>query len=118
MRDDYRVVIAAGNARHRALAVAGRKVFAPGDEKVRLWIQFEELRAPLFYQVVGHHKHGLLRKPQAAHFHGGGGHGPGLSGAYHMRQQGVAAAHAPPDGILLMAVEIPLAQQLARHARQ
>jgi len=91
VRDDYRVVIATGYARHRALAVAGRKVFAAGDQEVRLWMQLEELRAPLFYQMIRDHEHRFLGKPQAAHFHGCGGHGPGLSGAYHMRQQCAAA---------------------------
>jgi hypothetical protein len=60
------------------LAVAGRKVVLPGDEEPRLRIQLQELRAPLFDQMIRHDEHRLLGKPQAAQFHRGGGHGPGL----------------------------------------
>ena len=87
-----------------------------GDEQIGLRIKLQERRAPLLDQVIGHDDHGLFRQPQAAHFHRGGRHGPGLARAHDVGQQRAAALQNAPDGVFLVRVEIVVAQQLARHA--
>ncbi len=49
--------------------------------------------------------HRLLDQPGLLHLHAGGGHREGLAGPDGVGQQRVAAAHAPPDGVLLVRVE-------------
>ena len=102
VRDDDGVVIAGRDARHGALAVAGREMILAGDEELGLRIELQEFRAPLFDQMIGHDEHGLLGQTQAAQFHGGGRHGPGLSCADDMGEQRAAALQDAPDRVLLV----------------
>ena len=118
VRDDHRVIVAGGDARHRLLAVAGREMLLAGDEELGLRIELQELRAPLLDQVIGHDEHRLFREAETAHFHGGGGHRPGLARADDVRQQRAAALQDPPDGVFLVRRQVAVAQMLAVHAGQ
>ena len=118
VRDDDGVVVAAGDAGHRALAVAGREMLLAGDEEPGLRIEFQEFRAPLLDQMVGHDEHGLLGQPQAAHFHRGGRHRPGLSRADDVGQQRAAALQDAPDRVFLVRGQVAVAQVLARPCRE
>ena len=118
VRDDDGVVVAGRDAGHGALAVAAREMLLARDEELGLRIELQEFRAPLLDQMVGHHEHGLLGQPHAAHFHGGGRHGPGLSRADDMGEQRAAALQGAPDRVLLVGSEVMVAQLLADHAGQ
>jgi len=83
-----------------------------------LRINLQKLGAPLLDHMIGHDEHGFFRQTKAAHFHSGGGHGPRLPGTHDVRQQRAAALHDPPDGILLVTGEVPVAQILPVHARK
>ena len=90
----------------------------PRDEQPGLRIELEELRAPLLDEMIGHHEHRFFRQTKAAHFHSGGGHGPGLARSHDVRQQRAAALHDPPHRIFLMAGQVSVAQIFAIHAGQ
>ena len=118
VRDDHGVVVAARNAGHRALPVAGREMVPARDEEPGLGIELQEFRSPLLDQMVGHDEHGLFGKAQTAHFHSGGRHRPGLSRADNMGEQRAAALQDAPDRVLLVTGQVMVAQRLADHARK
>ena len=84
------------------LAALAREVFLAGDEQLGVGIELHELAGELLQQVVGHDVHRLLDEAGLLHLHAGGGHREGLAGADGVGEQRVAAAHAAPDGVLLM----------------
>ncbi len=116
MRDDHRVIVAGGDARHGFLAVPGGEGILAGDEDVGIGIESEERRSPLLNQVVGHDDHGLVREAQALHLHSGGGHDGGFAGADAVREQGTVVLQDAPYRVLLVLVEIVPAQHRAVHA--
>ena len=116
MRDDHRVVVAAGDPRHRLLAVAGGEVVLARDKDIGLGIEHEECRAPLLHEMIGHDYHGLCGKSQAAHLHRGCGDFPGFPGTNAMRKQRRVALQHPPHSIFLVPVEVAIAQHRAVHA--
>ena len=118
MGDDHGVIVSRGNASHRLLAIAGLKLILPGDEKPGLRVQLQKLRSPLVHQMIRHDEHRLLGEIQAAEFHRGGGHGPGLAGTNDMRQQWASALENSPDCVLLMRREIAVAEGCPHHSGQ
>ena len=114
VRDDDGVIIAGRDARHGPLAVAGGEMVLAGDEELGLRIKLQERRAPLLDQMIGHDEHRLFREAQAAHFHRGGRHRPGLARADDMRQQRAAALQDAPDRVFLVAGRSSVAQKFAR----
>ena len=116
--DDHGIVVPGGDARHRLLAIAGLEVVLPGHEEPGLRVQLQKLRSPLVHQMIRHHEHRLLRQLQAAEFHRGGGHGPGLARSHDVGQQWAAALENSPDGILLMRREVSIAKGGADHSGQ
>src|ERR1700734_3359975 len=106
MRDDHGVIVSRSDASHRLLPIASLKLILPGDEKPRLRVQLQKLRSPLVHQMIWHDEHRLLSEIQAAEFHRGGSHSPGLARSDDMRQQWTAALENSPHSILLMRREI------------
>ncbi len=104
MGDDDAVPLAAGDLGGQQLAAVARQVVLGGDQQLGVGVELHELAGELLEHVVGHDVHRLLDQPGLLHLHAGGGHGEGLAGADGMGQQRVAAAHAPPDGVLLVRV--------------
>jgi hypothetical protein len=90
----------------------------PATNKPSLRVQLQKLRSPLVHQMIRHDEHRLLREIQAAEFHRGGGHGPGLARSHDMRQQWAAALEDAPDCVLLMRREISVAEGGAHHSGQ
>ena len=76
-----------------------------GDQQPGVGIELHELAGELLEHVIGHDVHRLLGQPGLFHLHAGGGHREGLAGPDGVGEQRVAAAHAPPDGVLLVRVE-------------
>ena len=72
--DDDGVVVAGGNAPAEPLAVFRLKIFLSCHQDVGGWIELQELRGPLFRQVVGHHIEGFLAQAQPLALHTGGDH--------------------------------------------
>ena len=99
---DDRVIIAGGNAGAELLAIRFFKVLFGGDEDICRGIEAQELRRPLFYQVVRYGKEGFLTEAQALAFHRGGDHLKGLARAHLMRQQRIPAVEDMSDGVKLM----------------
>ena len=118
MGHDHGVIVSSGDASHRLLTIAGIKVVLPGDEKASLRVQLQKLRSPLVDQMIRHDEHRLLGEIQAAEFHRGGGHGPGLARSHDMRQQRATALQDAPDSVLLMRRKIPVAKGGTHHTGQ
>ena len=104
VRDDDAVPLAAGDLGGQELAPLAREVLLAGDEQPGIGVELHELAGELLQHVIGHDVHRLLDEPGLLHLHAGGGHREGLAGADGMGEQRVAAAHAAPDGVLLVRV--------------
>ena len=99
---DDGVVVACGDAGTEFLAVMLLEVLFGRYQDVRGRVQTQELRSPLFGQVIWHHKEGFLAQAQALGLHRGPHHFKGLTRAHLMGQQGIAAVQYMGDGIFLM----------------
>ena len=102
--DDDAVPLAAGDLGGQELAAVAGQVLLGGDQQLGVGVELHELAGELLQHVVGHDVHRLLDEPGLLHLHAGGGHGEGLAGADGVGEQRVAAAHAAPDGVLLVRV--------------
>ena len=100
--DDDAVPLAAGDLGGEELAAVAGQVLLAGDEQPGVGVELHELAGELLQHVVGHDVHRLLDEPGLLHLHAGGGHREGLAGADGVGEQRVAAAHAAPDGVLLV----------------
>ena len=105
VRDDDAVPLAAGDLGGEELAAVAGQVLLGGDQQLGVGVELHELAGELLQHVVGHDVHRLLDEPGLLHLHAGGGHREGLPGADRVGQQRVAAAHAAPDGVLLVRVQ-------------
>src|SRR5271166_2728930 len=103
--DDDAVPVTAGDLGGEVLAALLRHVLLGGDQQPGVGIKLLELAGELLEHVVGHGVDRLFDQPGLLHLHAGGGHGEGLAAAHNMAEQRVAAAHAPPDGVLLVRVQ-------------
>ena len=103
--DDDAVPVAAGDLGGQELAAIPGQVLLGGDQQPGVGVELHELAGELLQQVVGDDVHRLLDEPGLLHLHAGGGHREGLAGPDGVGQQRVAAAHAAPDGVLLVRPE-------------
>ena len=99
---DDGIIVAGGDAGTKLLAVVLFKVLFGCHQDIGGRVQTQELRSPLFGQVVGHHKEGFLAQPQALGLHCGPHHFKGLARAHLVGQQRVSAVQHMGDGIFLM----------------
>ena len=79
--DDNSVIVAGGNTGAELLAVSRLEVLFGNGEDIGRGVQTQELRRPLFDQVIGHHKHGLVAKAEALALHRRRDHLKGLARA-------------------------------------
>ena len=96
------IIVAGGDAGTKLLAVVLFKVLFGCHQDIGGRVQTQELRSPLFGQVVWHHKEGFLAQPQALGLHCGPHHFKGLARAHLVGQQRVSAVQHMGDGIFLM----------------
>ena len=85
-------------------AVAGEVIFG-GNQQLGVRVELHELAGELLEHVVGDDVDRFPGQPGLFHLHAGGGHGEGLPCPHRVGQQRVAAAHAPPDGVLLVRIQ-------------
>ena len=112
--DDNGVIVAGGDAGAELLAVTGFKILFGGYKDIGGGVEPQELRGPLFRQVVWHRKEGFLAQAEALALHGGGDHLKCLARAHLMGKERVAAVEVVGDGVELMLPQ----RDLRIHARK
>ena len=100
--DNDGIIVAGGDAGAELLAVVLLEVLFGCHQDIGRRVQPQELRSPLFGQVVRDHEKGFLAQPQALGLHRGGHHLKGLARAHLMGQQRIAAVQHMGDGVFLM----------------
>ena len=98
------VVIVTDAFQHR-FPLFGCKVFGLYAQKIGMGVQPQEHIPPLSHQIVGYHIKIFCGHTHAPHFHTGGDHHKGFTGAYIMGQQGVGGEKDPCHRILLIWVQ-------------
>ena len=89
--NDNGVIVAGGDAGAELLAVSRLEVLFGDGEDIGRGVQTQELRRPLFNQVIGHHKHGLVAKAEAFALHRRRDHLESLARADFVRKECVTA---------------------------
>ena len=85
--DDNSIIVAGGDAGAELLAVSRLEVLFGDGEDIGRGVQTQELRRPLFDQVIGHHKHGLVAKAEALALYSRRDHLEGLARANFVRKE-------------------------------
>ena len=105
VRDDHRVPIARGDARHQLAPAVAFQVLLARHQHRGVRIESDEFRRVLGQHVVGDHMAGLIGETQPAQLHAGDDAYRRLAGADHMEQPGVAGLHDAPHRIQLVRMQ-------------
>lgn len=105
VRDDHRVPIARGDARHQLAPAIAFQILLSGHEHRGLRIQAHELGRVLAEHVIRDHMAGLREEAQAPHLHARDHAHCRLAGADHVEQAHVAGLHDAPHRIPLVRVQ-------------
>ena len=106
--DDNSIIVAGGDAGAELLAVSRLEVLFGNGEDIGRGVQTQKLRRPLFNQVIGHHKHGLVAKAEAFALHRRRDHFEGLACTDFVGKERVAAIQNVRNSIQLMLTELYL----------
>ena len=105
MADDNTVVIPGSDPGTETLPVGWLEIFFGSCQDFGVWIEPQDICAPLADQMIGDHEHGLAAQPQPFAFHSGGNTAEGLSGSYCMSGKAVPAVQDACDHIFLMGTQ-------------
>ena len=102
MPDNDGIIIARGDTGTELLSVGWLEILFRCHQHIGIRIQPQEIRAPLFRQVIRHNVEILLCQTQTAAFHAGSDHLEGLACTNTMRQQRIIAIQDMRHCIFLM----------------
>ena len=105
MPDDDSIIVAGGNPGTEAATVVLLKILFGRYQDFGGRIQPQELRSPLFCQVIGYNEHGFAAQAQTLALHGRSNHFIGFACAYYMRQQRIPAIKRVSNRVSLMLPE-------------
>ena len=106
VRDDHRVPIARGDARHQLAPAVAFQVLLARHQHGRVRVEPNELRRVLGKHVIGDHMAGLVDEAQTPQLHARDHAHRRFAGADDVEQPGVAGLHDSPHGIGLMRVQL------------
>src|SRR5699024_8786174 len=103
--DDNTVVIPGSDPGTETLPVGRLEIFFGSCQDFGVWIEPQDICAPLADQVIGDHEHGLTAQPQPFAFHSGGHTAECLSGSYRMGGKAVPTVQDTCDHIFLVGTQ-------------
>ena len=106
--DDNSVIVAGGNTGAELLAVSRLEVLFGNGEDIGRGVQTQKLRRPLFNQVIGHHKHGLVAKAEAFALHRRCDHLESLARADLVRKKRIPTIQNVSNSVQLMLTKLYL----------
>ena len=102
MPDHDSIIVTGGDTGTELFAVLGFKVFLCGNQNIGTGIEPQEVCAPLFCQMVGHHHKVFTGQPQPSPFHSSRHNLKGLASAHTMGKQAVPAIEHTGNSISLV----------------
>ena len=106
--DDNSVIVAGGDTGAELLAVSRLEVLFGNGEDIGRGVQTQKLRRPLFNQVIGHHKHGLVAKAEAFALHRRRDHLESLARADLVRKKRIPTIQNVSNSVQLMLTKLYL----------